>query len=58
LIRQLHLGFKPSGYYVDKEKAVYWDGLNHNGEQVASGVYFYRFQAGDFSDTRKMMIVK
>ena len=28
------------------------------GEQVASGIYFYSLSAGDFSATRKMVILK
>ena len=31
---------------------------NAVGERVASGVYFYKLTAGDFSATRKMLIVK
>lgn len=37
---------------------VIWDGLSSQGEQVASGVYLYRLEAGDFSATRKMMLLK
>jgi hypothetical protein len=29
-----------------------------NASQLASGVYFYRLQAGNFTETRKMMLVK
>jgi len=46
------------GSYVTKDKAVYWDGRDDAGENVASGVYFYTLQAGRFSATRKMMVIK
>ena len=42
----------------NSQRAIYWDGRNVNGEQVSSGVYFYRLQAGDYSQTRKMVILK
>ena len=35
-----------------------WDGRNESGTVVASGVYVYRFEAGDFQDVRKMMFLK
>lgn len=58
LVRMLNLGHKPAGFYADKGKAAYWDGKNEAGEHVASGVYFYSIKAGDFTDTRKMVIVR
>ncbi|MFQ3599125.1 MAG: T9SS type A sorting domain-containing protein [Chloroherpetonaceae bacterium] len=32
--------------------------VNFNGSNLTSGVYFYRLQAGNFVQTRKMMLVK
>ena len=37
---------------------VQWHGLNHLGDQVSTGVYFARLQAGDFSKTIKMLYLK
>lgn len=37
---------------------VIWDGKDENGQSVASGIYFYRIRAGDFTATKKMVILK
>ena len=58
LIKTLDLGHKPSGFYASREKAAYWDGRNEAGEPVASGVYFYTIQAGDFTATKKMIVAR
>ena len=58
VVRVLVLGHQAAGIYRSRSKAALWDGRNHFGEKVATGVYFYRLTAGDFSATRKMLIQK
>ncbi len=38
--------------------SVTFDGLDHNRQPLASGVYFYKMQAGKYSSTRKMILMK
>ena len=38
--------------------SVQWDGRSENGEMVSNGVYFYRMNAGNFTDTKKMVLLK
>lgn len=52
-IRTLINEQKELGYF----QAI-WNGQNDNGIQVGSGIYFYRFQAGDFLSIKKMMYLK
>ena len=58
VVRMLDLGHRRAGSYESRHRAAYWDGRNAAGEPVASGVYFYTLQAGEFSATRKMVIRK
>ena len=39
-------------------KRAHWDGRDQKGEEVASGVYFYRLETKEFSKVKKMMLVK
>lgn len=35
-----------------------WDSRDARGSQVSSGVYFYRLQAGEYVQTRRMLLLK
>ena len=48
---------------VDKEfeagyHEIFWNGKSNTNETVASGVYFYMLNTGNFSQTKKMIIIK
>ena len=57
-VRTLDVGHQTAAVYENRSKAIYWDGRNEIGEPVASGVYFYHLSVGDYSATRKMVILK
>ncbi len=53
LVKQLTNTTQRAGYH-----SFVWDGTNSNGERVATGLYFYRVKAGEFSQTRRMILMK
>ena len=57
-VRKMELGHLTVGSYSQTEKAIYWDGRTETGESVSSGTYSYQLQAGDYTETRKMAILK
>ena len=52
-VKTLVDGFETAG-----RKSVTWDGKDVGGNQVTSGVYFYRICAGDFEETNRMVMLK
>jgi hypothetical protein len=48
----LDAGLEPGRYDLA------WDGRDARGRTVASGVYFYRLEAPDFSVTRRMLLLR
>ena len=58
VVRTLNVGHRIAAVYESRVKAIHWDGRTEFGERVASGIYFYTLTAGDYSATRKMVILK
>ena len=57
-IKIIELGYVPAGNYVESSKAIYWDGRTEDGEKVSSGTYFYQIEAGDYTEIKKMVVLK
>jgi hypothetical protein len=43
---------------LDKQHPAGYHQVIWNAEDFASGIYFYKLQAGDYNETKKMMLVK
>jgi hypothetical protein len=53
LVRTLLNEIKEPGAYT-----IVWNGHNDRGTRVSSGIYFYRLAAGNFMQTRKMVLMR
>lgn len=53
LVRELVNGNQQAGW-----KSISWDGRDSRGRALASGVYFYRLEAGPYTATRKLVVVR
>jgi len=53
LIKRFDEGVRLPGRY-----SIIWDGRNDSGGKVSSGIYFYQIRAGDYTTTRKMVMMK
>jgi hypothetical protein len=53
VVRTLENGDQAAGAY-----SITWNRKNSTGQEVGSGVYFYRLTAGDFTQTQKMIVLK
>ena len=40
------------------QKSVQWDATNSFGEPVSAGIYIYKIQAGEWNQTKKMVLLK
>jgi glucose/arabinose dehydrogenase len=52
-VAELAQGFRQAGGY-----RVDWDGRDDQGRTLASGVYLYRLRVGDFSSTRRLLLLR
>ncbi len=52
-VRSLVESEQPAGLHT-----LRWDGTDDGGQVVSTGVYLYRFRAGDYVETRKMLLLK
>ena len=39
-------------------KSVQWNATNNEGQSVSEGIYFYSIEAGDFRQTKKIILIK
>ena len=58
LVRDLNLGYRSAGSYINQDRAAHWDGRNESGEEVASGTYFYSLRSSHFFIVRKLIILR
>jgi hypothetical protein len=52
-VTELVNGHEEAGFHE-----VIWNGKDNAGRSVASGVYFYRIEANQFNETKKMLLLK
>jgi hypothetical protein len=53
LVTTLVDGFESAGH-----KSVEWDARDNQGNGIASGIYFYSLVAGDFKETKRMVLMR
>lgn len=57
-IRGQHVNTLVNGNFTAGSHEVIWNGLDKNGKQVSSGVYFYKLATPSFSSMKRMVLIK
>lgn len=52
-VRTIMVGYRSPGYHD-----IIWDGRDDLGDEVASGIYYYSLAAGDYRETRRMVLLR
>ncbi len=47
-----------SGYQLQGEHEISWDGTSGKGSRVPSGIYFYKLKTGKFSTAKRMVVIQ
>ena len=58
VVQYIGLGIKSPGFYLTMDRAIHWNGCDKDGEPLASGIYFYHFEAGDYAKVMRMILLK
>ena len=53
IVKTLVNGFHNAGF-----KSVQWNATNNKNQPVSAGLYLYTIQAGEFRQTKKMVLLK
>ncbi|MBI5806108.1 T9SS type A sorting domain-containing protein [candidate division TA06 bacterium] len=53
MVRTIQMGIQNPG-----NQSVFWNGRDQNDKKVAAGIYFYQLNAGGFSATKKLVVIK
>ncbi|MEW6680556.1 MAG: T9SS type A sorting domain-containing protein, partial [bacterium] len=55
-VRTIEIGQRKAGSYTQKDRAIFFDLKNDSGQNLSSGLYFYKIKADDFSAIKSMVV--
>ncbi|MEK9149306.1 MAG: CARDB domain-containing protein [Candidatus Desantisbacteria bacterium] len=57
-VRTIEVGERKAGSYTQKDRAIFWDMKNDQGQKASSGLYFINLKAGEFSAIKSLVITR